>query len=114
PSHVSGDSGIFRILPKDRVELSNGEPTLGEQAKVERLHDRGFSSLGWSAYFSMLSAFRIGFREFSVGNWIVGLQPRVFALEPGGWVRSVSGLQSLLSLYLLAMWLLTYFGRPFQ
>jgi hypothetical protein len=114
PSRVSGDSGIFRILPKDRVELRNGEPALGEQARVERLHDRGFSSIGWSAYFSLLSAFRIGFREFSVGNWIASVQPSSFTLEPRGWVRSVSGLQSLLSLYLLAMWLLTYFGRPFQ
>jgi uncharacterized protein YjbI with pentapeptide repeats len=114
PSRASCHSGIFRILPKNRVELHNGEPTLDEQARVERLHYRGISSLGWSAYFSLLSAFRIGFREFSVGNWIAGVQPRIFTLEPRGWVRSMSGLQSLLSLYLLAMWLLTYFGRPFQ
>jgi hypothetical protein len=26
----------------------------------------------------------------------------------------VAGLQSLLSVYLLAIWALTYFGRPFQ
>jgi len=26
----------------------------------------------------------------------------------------VSGIQSLLSVYLLAIWLLTYFGRPFE
>ena len=114
PSRVSGRSGIFRILPKDRIELRDGEPTLSEPARVERLHDRGFASFGWSAYFSLLSAFRIGFREFSVGNWIAGVQPRIFTLEPRGWVRSVSGLQSLLSLYLVAMWVLTYFGRPFQ
>ena len=112
-SRASG-SGIFRILPKDRVELHNGEPALDAQARVERLHERGFASLGWAAYFSLLSAFRIGFREFSVGNWIASVQPRIFTLEARGWVRSVSGLQSLLSLYLLAMWLLTYFGRPFQ
>jgi hypothetical protein len=38
----------------------------------------------------------------------------VYALRATGWVRVVSGLQSLLSVYLLAMWALTYFGRPFQ
>jgi hypothetical protein len=27
--------------------------------------------------------------------------------------RFVSGFQSLLSVYLLALWALTYFGRPF-
>jgi len=26
----------------------------------------------------------------------------------------VSGFQSLISVYLVAMWVLTYFGRPFQ
>jgi hypothetical protein len=52
--------------------------------------------------------------EFSVGTWLTRTQPRNFALEATGWVRTLSGLQSLLSVYLLAMWLLTYFGRPFQ
>jgi hypothetical protein len=87
---------------------------LDNPARVERLHGRGFAALGWSAYFSLLSTFQIGFREFTVGNWLTRAQPRNFALESTGWVRTVSGLQSLLSVYLLAMWLLTYFGRPFQ
>jgi hypothetical protein len=43
-----------------------------------------------------------------------GRYPRQFTLEPTGWVRTVAGVQSLLSVYLLAMWVLTYFGRPFQ
>jgi hypothetical protein len=29
-------------------------------------------------------------------------------------VRTVSGLQSLFSVYLLALWALSYFGRPFE
>jgi hypothetical protein len=35
-------------------------------------------------------------------------------LRTTGWVRTVSGIQSLLSVYLLALWVLTYFGRPFE
>jgi hypothetical protein len=35
-------------------------------------------------------------------------------LRATGWVRFVAGLQSLLSIYLLALWVLTYFGRPFE
>jgi len=107
-------SGIYRILPKDRIEMHDGKPSLDNPARVERLHARGLATLGWSAYFSLLSAFQIGFREFSVGTWLTRTQPRNFALEATGWVRTLSGLQSLLSVYLLAMWLLTYFGRPFQ
>jgi uncharacterized protein YjbI with pentapeptide repeats len=114
PGPASGSSGIFQIWPKDRVEVREGKPALDNPARIERLHDRGLASLGWSAYFSLLSAFHIGFREFSVGSWIARMQPRSFALEAAGWVRTVSGAQSLLSVYLLAMWVLTYFGRPFQ
>jgi hypothetical protein len=115
PAYSKRGSGIYRVSPKDRIEVrSDGEPTLDNPARVERLHVRGISSLGWSAYFSLLSAFQIGFREFSVGTWLARAQPRIFALEATGWVRTMSGLQSLLSVYLLAMWLLTYFGRPFQ
>jgi uncharacterized protein YjbI with pentapeptide repeats len=107
-------SRIYRILPQNRVEVRDDQPTLDNPARVERLHGRGFGLLGWSAYFSLLSTFQIGFREFSVGTWLTRAQPRSFALESTGWVRTVSGLQSLLSVYLLAMWVLTYFGRPFQ
>ncbi len=107
-------SGIYRMWPKDRVEVRDGKPTLDNPARVERLHVRGLAIVGWSAYFSLLSAFQIGFREFSVGTWLTRVQPRNFVLEATGWIRTLSGLQSLLSVYLFAMWLLTYFGRPFQ
>jgi uncharacterized protein YjbI with pentapeptide repeats len=114
PRHSKRASGIYRVSPKDRIELHDGKPSLDNPARVERLHARGLAALGWSAYFSLLSAFQIGFRELSVGTWLTRTQPRNFALEASGWVRTLSGLQSLLSVYLLAMWLLTYFGRPFQ
>jgi hypothetical protein len=42
------------------------------------------------------------------------LQTREYSLEAVGWVRVVSGAQSLLSVYLLAMWVLTQFGQPFE
>jgi hypothetical protein len=114
PRRSKRASGIYRVWPKDRIEMHDGKPSLDNPARVERLHASGLATLGWSSYFSLLSAFQIGFREFSVGTWLTRTQPRNFALEATGWVRSLSGLQSLLSVYLLAMWLLTYFGRPFQ
>jgi hypothetical protein len=105
---------VYRIWPKERVEVQEDKPTLDNPARIERLHGRGLAAIGWSAYFSLLSAFQIGYREFSVGSWLSRAQPRNFALQSTGWVRTVSGIQSLVSVYLLAMWLLTYFGRPFQ
>ena len=65
-------------------------------------------------YFSVLSAFHIGWRDLNMGSWISRLQPRDFALRATGRVKIISGLQSLISVYLLALWALTYFGRPFE
>lgn len=64
-------------------------------------------------YFSLLSTFNIGYREFNVGNWIGRLQKRQYTLRARGWLRVVSGAQSLLGVYLLALWLVCTFGRPF-
>ena len=67
-----------------------------------------------SIYLSFLSAFHIGWREFNVGTWITRLQPREYILRAKGWVRSLSGLQALISVYLLALAVLSYFGCPFE
>jgi hypothetical protein len=102
------------VLPKDRIEVREGKPTLDNQLQIEP-PARPRLGIAWlGSVFLVLSAFHIGFREFSVGSWIARMQPRSFALEAAGWVRTVSGAQSLLSVYFLAMWVLTYFGRPFQ
>ena len=53
-------------------------------------------------------------KRFNVGSWIARVQAHEYTLRATGWVRVVAGLQSLLSVYLLALWALTYFGRPFQ
>jgi uncharacterized protein YjbI with pentapeptide repeats len=65
-------------------------------------------------YFSLLSAFSLGWRELNVGTWIARMQTREYVLRATGWVRTLAGIQSLLSVYLLALWALTYFGRPFE
>jgi uncharacterized protein YjbI with pentapeptide repeats len=69
---------------------------------------------GYGLYFSLLSAVHIGWRDLNVGNWITRIQPREYTLRATGWVRTVSGIQSLISVYLLALAVLTYFGRPFD
>lgn len=65
-------------------------------------------------FFSLLSAFQIGWRELNIGNWISRLQRREYALRAFGWIRVLAGAQSLISVYLVVLWALTYFGRPFQ
>ncbi|MCP4699082.1 MAG: pentapeptide repeat-containing protein [Gammaproteobacteria bacterium] len=70
----------------------------------------------WFAfYFSLLSAFYLGWRDFNIGVWISKLQIYEYDLmAEDNWFRSVSGIQALLSIYLFALWAMTEFGRPFQ
>ena len=106
--------GYTRIWETDRIEVADDKPKFVRNPKIERLSASTLSAFGYAAYFSMLSAFAFGFRDFNVGTWIAHVQAREYTLKPVGWVRAVSGLQSLLSFYLLAVWALTNFGRPFQ
>jgi len=67
-----------------------------------------------SLYFSVLTAFQIGWQELNVSNWISRMQRKEYRLQAKGWVRIIAGIQSLISAYLLVMWALAYFGRPFE
>jgi uncharacterized protein YjbI with pentapeptide repeats len=107
------ESGIYQIWPADTVNASGPDLTLRDSSKVTWLPNDKLCALGYAAYFSLLSTFHIGWRDLNVGSWISRAQPREYALRSLGWVRAVSGIQSLISVYLLALWALTYFGRPF-
>jgi uncharacterized protein YjbI with pentapeptide repeats len=100
--------GIWQIWFPDRVHQYRGsdDPVC--------LHLGFFRALKTGFFFSILSAFSIGWREINVRNWIVRLQRQEYILRATGWVRTVSGLQSLISVYLMALWILTYFGRLFE
>jgi hypothetical protein len=116
--------GIWLVLPKDEsskkqfFRLTHHTPfrplPSGIWARFKRRLSRGFRLVRLAFYFSLLSAFNLGWRELNVGNWISRLQKRDYTLQAKGWGRTVAGFQSLLSVYLLALWVLTYFGRPFE
>jgi len=61
-----------------------------------------------------MSVLNIGFRELNFGRWIRMMQPREFDIRARGWMRSISGVQSLLGVAFLALSLLSYFGQPFD
>jgi uncharacterized protein YjbI with pentapeptide repeats len=65
-------------------------------------------------FFSLANAFNLGYREFNIGQWLRMLTKRQYDVKAVGWVRSLAGLQSLVSIYLFALWILTYFGHPFD
>jgi hypothetical protein len=110
----SQNHSIYRVWPKERVEVTQGEAIIVEETKIERLSPNNWCIVAHALYFSLLSAFHIGWRELNVGNWINRLQRYPYILQATGWARTVSGVQSLISVYLLAIWVLSYFGRPFE
>jgi hypothetical protein len=114
PGAKPGDAGIYRIWPKGRIGKAGEQLQTADHEEVTHLSANGLFALGYALYFSALSAFHIGWRELKVGSWLTRLQSREYVLRARGWVRVVSGAQSLISIYMVAMWALTYFGRPFQ
>ncbi len=103
-----GSDGIWKVWSSERIRKDLGKKEL------ELIYSRGLPVVGYAFYFSILSAFHIGWRDLNVGSWISRIQPCEYTMKVTGWVRVVSGVQSLISIYLLALWVLTQFGRPFE
>jgi len=113
--HPTSASGIVQVFPADRLDGTAGDPADEQKRKKQLVHAKGWLvALPNAAYFSLISAVNIGFEQFTPGDWIRRLQKRAYSLEAVGWVRVIAGIQALLSVYLLAMWVLTQFGQLFR
>jgi hypothetical protein len=98
-------AGIWKIWPKDRL------PNHDKKDVDAQLTAFGFRRILIAAYFSLLSAFNVGWKEVNVGIWITRIQTKEYSLKGTGWVRTVTGIQSLISVYMVALWALSYFGH---
>jgi uncharacterized protein YjbI with pentapeptide repeats len=119
-------NGIWVVWDKDRIldqgendqklRLVDGFPrsSFSGNRLGEIVHALGLNVAGLALWFSLMSATQIGYGALNLGAWFSRMQPREYTLRATGWVRMVSGLQSLFSVYLIALWLLTYFVRPFE
>jgi hypothetical protein len=122
--HASGKTGLYRVYAQDIQE----DPSA--QRRVERISPQAIAQtrrlgrflqylrrewlvLRTSMFFSLMSAFNIGFRDINFGRWLRLLTRQEFDIKAVGWARVVAGWQSLISVFLIALWVLTYFGRPF-
>jgi hypothetical protein len=123
-STAKGKERVFRIAvyptrttpATDQLEL-NLEPKPQAKAPADMVRQKlswEITALGTAFLFSLMSVFNIGFREFNFGRWIRMLQPREFDIRARGWMRTVSGIQSLIGVALVALSLLGYFGHPFE
>ncbi len=64
--------------------------------------------------FSLMTTFNNGFGDINFERWLRLLTKREYDIKAVGWARTVAGFQSLISVYLIALWVLTYFGRPLE
>ena len=120
--HRRGRSGIYLVgtrwsRGKSNMQAIQIRPRALRGAKCWKLPflwlRREWRVLRAAMFFSLMSAFNIGFRDINFGRWLRLLTKREYDLKAVGWARTVSGFQSLLSVYLIALWVLSYFGRPF-
>lgn len=122
--HTSGEAGLYRIYASGIQENSRTAQRVERILPRGKLQGRGVQrifqsfrqewlALRASMFFSLMSAFNIGFRDINFGRWLRLQTRQEFDVKAVGWARVVAGWQSLLSVYFIALWVLTYFGRPF-
>jgi len=115
--HTSGESQLKRgygrtPLRFERISLQSTGQLKGARSLIQ-LFWHEYLLLRTAMFFSLMSTFNIGFRDINFGRWLKSLTRQEFDIKAVGWARVVAGWQSLISVYLIALWVLTYFGRPF-
>lgn len=63
--------------------------------------------------FSLISTFNLGLKDVDFGKWLRMMAGREYDLRGKGWFRTLSGFQSLLGFYLIALTILIVLGNPF-
>ena len=122
--HVPGGTGLYRVFGQGIQEDPSAHRRV-EEIRPREMKARGVRRLAeffwreWlviraSMFFSLMSAFNIGFRDINFGRWLRLLTREEFDIKAVGWARVIAGWQSLTSVFLIALWVLTYFGRPFE
>jgi uncharacterized protein YjbI with pentapeptide repeats len=122
--HSSGEAGLYRVYSPTIHDDPSTQRRVTRISPLGTAHSRGprwLFQFFWreclllrtSMFFSLMSAFNIGFRDINFGRWLRLLTRQEFDIKAVGRARVLAGWQSLISVYLIALWVLTYFGRPF-
>jgi len=123
--HTRGEAGLYRVYSQSIPDDPSAPRRVERISPLSTKHSRGprwlfqffrreCLLLRTSMFFSLMSAFNIGFRDINFGRWLRLLTRQEFDIKAVGWARVIAGWQSLISVYLIALWVLTYFGRPFD
>lgn len=117
--HHSGPSGLYLAVAKglvlDPKDIENapqvrsipldhaGGQWLANELRVLRI----------AGFFSLINGFNLGVKDADIGRWLRLLPGREFEFRAVGWSRTFAGIQALLNLYLLTIWILCFLGHPF-
>jgi hypothetical protein len=104
--HTSGHAGLYRIYRQSVAEGAKAGKHVERILPPRRGHRRGPQGLLYlfwhqclllrtSMFFSLMSAFNIGFRDINFGRWLRLLTRQEFDIKAFGWARVVAGWQSL-------------------
>jgi len=107
---------IVRTRQKDRPEDYKVRLC---RLRVGRRLPQGLHVSRWHAArtafaLSSINALNLKVQWLDAGSWLRMLRRKNYDLEAVGFGRSLSGLQSLVSMYMMTLWLLMYFGNPFE
>jgi hypothetical protein len=73
-----------------------------------------FQGVLWALLFSLLASTQIGWRDLQIAGLLERLNPNDYVLRASGWVRTLVGFQAIITVFLLALAVLSYFGSPFE
>lgn len=122
--HHPGPSGLYLAVAKgivlEQEEIKNAPQVRSTSLSLVRQPKQLFQWLisEWrlfkiAVFFSLINGFTLGFKEADIGRWIRLLPAREFEFRAVGWSRTFAGLQALMMLCLLVIWILCIFGHPF-
>jgi len=103
PSQRFGE--ILRITPSNRF-FRFSKDTVTERLKADSPWD-----ISIAFWFSTLAALNIGGRIFNLDDLLINCQRHEYYLRGTGWVRTISGLQAVVSVYLVLLALLVFFEK---
>ena len=111
---------LFRIKDKSGLMITTtsfnkvGYIHVPRDISQEFISNKLLSIIGHACLFSLLSTFNIGFRGFNFARIIRLLNTKEKDFRPTGVLRTISAVQAILSVFLIGLWILSYFGRPFD
>jgi hypothetical protein len=112
-------NGIYVVPRYSKKPPSENEKQEDGQIKWkkivgEEIERKTLVGLRMAMWFSLTSGARLGFREFNPSHWLKLMLWREFEVKGKGWSRTLSGLQSLLSIVLVVTFILTFLGWSFE